>query len=45
MDLEALDGAITRATDALLKRKNNWRLIIDLDFSEDRAHGKQEGVA
>ena len=45
MVLEALDGAITRATDALLKRKNKRRLIIDLDSTEDPAHGKQEGVA
>jgi hypothetical protein len=45
MGLEALDGALTRATDALLKRKNKKRLIIDLDSTEDPAHGKQEGVA
>jgi hypothetical protein len=45
MGLEALDGAITRATDALLKRKNKKRLIIDLDSTEDPAHGNQEGVA
>ncbi len=45
MGLEALDGAITRATDVLLKRKNKKRLIIDLDSTEDPAHGKQEGVA
>jgi len=34
--LEALDGALTRATNALLKRKNKRRLIIDLDSTEDR---------
>jgi hypothetical protein len=45
MGLEALDGALTRATDALLKRKKKRRLIIDLDSTEDPAHGKQEGVA
>ena len=45
MGLEALDGALTRATDALLKRKNKKRLIIDLDSTEDPAHGKQECVA
>jgi hypothetical protein len=45
MGLEALDGALTRATDALLKRKNKKRLIIDLDSTEDPAYGKQEGVA
>jgi hypothetical protein len=43
--LEALDGALTRATDALLKRKNKKRLIIDLDPTEDPAHGNKEGVA
>jgi len=43
--LEALDGALTRVTDALLRRKNKRRLIIDLDSTEDPAHGKQEGVA
>jgi len=43
--LEALGGALTRATGALLKRKNKKRLIIDLDSPEDPAHGKQEGVA
>jgi len=43
--LEALDSALTRATDVLLKRKNKKRLIIDLDSTEDPAHGKQEGVA
>jgi hypothetical protein len=45
MGLGALDGAITRAADALLKRKNKERLIIDLDSTDDPAHGKQEGVA
>jgi hypothetical protein len=43
--LEALDGALIRATDALLKRKNKKRLIIDLDSTEDPAHGEREGVA
>ena len=43
--LEALDGALSRAADALLKRKNKRRLIIDLDSTEDPAHGNQEGVA
>ena len=35
--LEALDGALTRATDALLRRKNKKRLIIDLDSTEGPA--------
>jgi hypothetical protein len=43
--LEALEGALTRSTDALLRRKNKRRLIIDLDSSEDPVHGKQEGMA
>jgi len=32
--LEALDGALTRSTDALLRRKNKRHLIIDLDATE-----------
>jgi hypothetical protein len=43
--IEALDGALTRANDALLRSKNKRRLIIDLDSTEDPAHGKQESVA
>jgi hypothetical protein len=43
--LEALDGDLTRSTDALLRGKNKRRQIIDLDSTEDPAHGKQEGVA
>jgi hypothetical protein len=43
--IDALDAALTRSTDALLRRKNRRRLIIDLDSTEDPAHGKQEGVA
>jgi len=42
--LQALEAALTRSTDTLLKRKNKKRLIIDLDSTEDPAHGKQEGV-
>jgi hypothetical protein len=43
--LGALDGALSRAADALLKRKNKRWLIIYLDSTEDPAHGNQEGVA
>jgi len=43
--LLGLEAALTRSTDALLKRKNKKRLILDLDSTEDPAHGKQEGVA
>jgi hypothetical protein len=42
---EALDAMITRSTDALLKRKNKKRLILDVDSTEDPAHGKQEHMA
>ena len=42
--LTALEAALTRSTDALLRRKNKRRLIIDLDSTEDPAHGKQEGL-
>jgi Transposase DDE domain group 1 len=45
LGLEALEAALTRSTDTLLKRKNKKRLIIDLDSTEDPAHGKQEGMA
>lgn len=43
--LTALEAALTRSTDALLRRKNKRRLIIDVDSTEDPAHSKQEGVA
>ena len=43
--LQALEAALTRSTDTLLRRKNKKRLTIDLDSTEDPAHGKQEGVA
>jgi hypothetical protein len=43
--LEALDAALIRSTDTLLRKKNKKRLIIDQDSTEDPAHGKQEGVA
>ena len=43
--LQALEATLTRSTGILLKRKNKKRLIIDLDSTEDPAHGKQEGVA
>jgi hypothetical protein len=42
--IEALDGALNRATGDLLKRKNKKRLIIDLDSTEDPANGKWERV-
>jgi hypothetical protein len=39
---EALDAMITKSTDALMKRKNRNRLILDVDSTVDPAHGKQE---
>jgi len=37
-----LEKAYARPVDALLRRKNKRRLIVDLDSTEDPAHGKQE---
>lgn len=45
MGLEALEGALTRSSDTLLRRKNKKRLIINLDSTADPAYGKQECVA
>ncbi len=42
--LQALDGVLERSIDPLLKREGKARLILDLDSSEDPAHGRQEGV-
>ena len=42
---QALDAMITKTTDALLKRKNRKRLILDVDSTEDPAHGNQEHMA
>jgi hypothetical protein len=36
---ETLNAIITKSTDALLKRKNRKRLILDVDSTEDPAHG------
>jgi hypothetical protein len=43
--LAALDETLQRSIDALLRKKAKSKLIIDLDSTEDPAHGKQEGVA
>jgi len=40
--LMALEKALARSADALLRRKNKRRLIVDFDSTEDPAHGKQE---
>jgi hypothetical protein len=41
--LSALDEAVLRAADALIRRKDKYRFILDVDSTEDPAHGKQEG--
>jgi len=43
--LKALEAALTRSNDALMRRKKKQRLIVDVDSTEDPAHGKQEHVA
>ena len=41
--LRALDEAILRSTNALIKTKDKYRLVLDVDSTEDSAYGKQEG--
>ena len=43
--LKALENAIGRSADTLLRRRNKRRLIIDVDSTEDPVHGNQEGTA
>jgi hypothetical protein len=43
--LTALENALTRSNDPLMKRKKKQRLILDVDSTGDPAHGKQENVA
>ena len=43
--MAALDGALLRSMDALMKKRDKYQLTIDLDSTEDPAHGTQEGVA
>ena len=43
--LKALENALCRSADTLLRRRNKRRLIIDVDSTEDPVHGKQEGAA
>ncbi|GBD99573.1 hypothetical protein BMS3Abin07_01610 [bacterium BMS3Abin07] len=40
--LAALDKAIERSADALLDKRGTYRLILDVDFMEDKTHGEQE---
>ena len=44
-ELQALDDSLMRSNDVLMKRKKKQRLIVDVDSTEDPAHGKQENVA
>ena len=41
--LKALDEAILRAADALIRKKWTYRFILDVDSTDDPTHGKQEG--
>jgi hypothetical protein len=43
--LKALEAALTRSNDALMRRKKKRRLIVDVDSTEVPARGKQENVA
>jgi len=43
--LTVLENALTRSNEALMRRKKKQRLILDVDSTEDPAHGKQENVA
>jgi len=43
--LEALEGALSPEPPTHCSRRTKKRLIIDLDSTENPAHGKQEGVA
>lgn len=40
--LKALDEAILRSADALIKKKWKYRFILDVDSTDDPTHGKQE---
>ncbi len=43
--LKALENALSRCAETLLRRRNKRRLIIDVDSTEDPVHGNQEGAA
>jgi hypothetical protein len=43
--LMALDGMLLRSTDNLLKKRCKRQVIVDVDSTEDPAHGTQENVA
>ncbi|MFC1895546.1 IS1380 family transposase [Thermodesulfobacteriota bacterium] len=42
---QSLDTMITGSTDAVLKRKNKKRLILDVDSTQDPVYGSQEHMA
>jgi hypothetical protein len=41
--LAALDGALQRSMDALVKKRDKHQIIIEVDSTEDPAHGGQDG--
>ncbi|MBW2085324.1 MAG: transposase [Deltaproteobacteria bacterium] len=41
--LKALDEAILRSADALIKKKWKYRFILYVDSTDDQTYGKQEG--
>ncbi len=41
--LSALDETILRSADALIKKKDKYRFILDVDSTGDPAYGKKEG--
>ncbi len=43
--MKALEDSLMRSNDALMGRKKRQRLIVDVDSTEDPAHGKQENAA
>jgi hypothetical protein len=43
--LTALEAALARSDDAPMRGKKKQRLIVDVDSTEDPAHGKQENAA
>ena len=43
--LTVLENGLMRSNDTLMRRKNKQRVIVDVDSTEDPAHGKQENVA
>jgi Transposase DDE domain group 1 len=42
--LKALENVLMRSNDALVRSKRKQHLIVDMDSTEDPAHGNQENV-